>query len=399
MAWMLWFTALQSLRANALRSLLAMLGVVIGVASVVTMLAIGSGAQESLMSQLDGDGARVLFVFPDWKQIDGRWRPPRPLTIGDAEAIVDLPGVEAVAPILSGSFQMQAGSLSHTAAVVASTHTYPLMSKVPIDRGRHATVAEHELGAPVCILGAVLATKLFPDRDPLDETVVIADMPLRVIGIIKARGRGGFANPDEEAHLPLLTAQRGIIPQLDLDRIQILARSTADLTQVEDGTGEMLLRRHRIQIADDRDFSIWQNKEILDRLAKIAGVFKALLGGIGGIALLVGGIGIMNIMLVSVTERTREIGLRKALGARESDIRNQFLVEAMLTTGCGGVFGIALGGALAWLAGLAMPFKPVLDTSSILTAVVFSIGVGLFFGWYPARRAARLDPIESLRYE
>ena len=399
MVWMLLFTALQSLRANALRSLLAMLGVVIGVASVVTMLAIGSGAQQSLMAQLDGEGARVLFVFPDWKQVEGRWRPPRPLTLGDAEAIVAPPGVEAVAPILGGSFPIQAGSLSHTAQVVASTDTYPLMTKVPIARGRHATVAEHELGAPVCVLGAVLAGKLFPDQDPLGETVVIAAMPLRVIGILEARGRGGFSNPDEEAHLPLSTAQRSIIPRVNLDRIQILARGTEDLTRAEDGTGEMLLRRHRILIAGDRDFTIWQNKEVLDKLAQMAGVFKALLGGIGAIALLVGGIGIMNIMLVSVTERTREIGLRKALGARESDIRNQFLVEAMLTTGCGGIVGIALGGAFSWLAGLAMPFKPVLDSSAILMALVFSIGVGLFFGWYPARRAARLDPIESLRYE
>ena len=399
MWWMLFFTAVQSLRANALRSVLAMLGVVIGVASVVTMLAIGSGAQQSLMARLDGEGARVLLIFPDWKEVEGRWRPPRPLTTGDAEAIVELPGVEAVAPMLEGHFQIQAGSLAQTARVVASTDTYPLLNKVPIARGRHATVAEHELGLPVCVLGAVLAGKLFPDNDPLGETVVVANMPLLVIGILEAQGRGGFANPDEEALIPLATAQRGIMPRLNLNRIQVLARTTTDLTRVEDAAGERLLRRHRILTPEDRDFTIWQNKEVLDKLQEMAGVFKALLGGIGAIALLVGGIGIMNIMLVSVTERTREIGLRKALGAREWDIRNQFLVEAMLTTGCGGVIGITLGGILAWIAGLAMPFKPLIDLTSIMTALLFSVGVGLFFGWYPARRAARLDPIESLRYE
>jgi putative ABC transport system permease protein len=395
---MLLSTAVQSLRGNPLRSLLAMSGVVIGVAAVIAMLAVGAGAEQRLVQGFARKGAEVMFVFDDWG--DGRRpRAVRGLDPGDAAAIAALPEVAAVAPVQQApGASLRAAGRDSTANVIATSDGYFACTDLPVARGRLFTASESELGIPVAVLGTGVAGRLFPDREPIGQTVLVGPVPMRVVGVLAAQGRQGFLEPDEMAIVPLAAARRGLVDGGRLGQIQVLARP-GRLEAAEEAVGRTLLRRHRLADPSQRDFAIYRNQDILNQLREISGVFAALLAGIAAVSLLVGGIGIMNIMLVAVTERTREIGLRKAIGARERDIRRQFLIEAALVTGTGGIIGVLLGWGLTAIAAAVMPFPPVVQGGAVLMALAVSVAVGLFFGWYPARRAARLDPIEALRHE
>jgi len=249
------------------------------------------------------------------------------------------------------------------------------------------------------ILGSTVADELFPTSDPLGETVQLDGVQLTVVGIFREKDTQFGWDPNDQVYVPLSTALRGMVSANASLELTVEVASEEQIPKVENAIGMLMLRRHGIARPEDRDFTIFSQQEILRQVQMVTGVFTALLAGIAAISLLVGGIGIMNIMLVSVTERTREIGVRKAVGATDADIRNQFLVEAVATTLVGGIAGIVLGWSITVLASFVMPFAPIVTLSSIVVALLFSAAVGIFFGWYPARRAARLDPIEALRYE
>ncbi len=390
-------SAIDSLRGSPLRSLLAVLGVVIGVASVVAMLAIGNGTRVRILQDVAGSGAQVILVTPDDRNgaVD-----PRPLTLADAQALITLPDVLAVTPVTEqNGVTLRAGPTKAQSNLLATADTWPRTNQAPLAAGRWFTPTESDAGVAVCVLGATTAKDLFPGGGALGASILVGPLPTRVIGVMEPQGNRSWYDPDRRFVMPLGAARRGILATGQLWYIQVLCRSIERLEPLRDAVGRELLRRHRRVGIDQRDFGVSLYRDMIKQVEKFTGIFSAMLGGVGAISLLVGGIGIMNIMLVTVTERTREIGLRKAVGARERDIRTQFLIEAVVITGLGGIGGILCGWCISLLAGLAMPFPPVLDAGSIIMAFAFSVGIGLFFGWYPARRAAKLDPIEALRHE
>lgn len=400
--------SLESLNANKLRSGLTILGIVIGVAAVIAMLAIGQGAQDSITGSISGIGTNLLFIFSGNDQAE--LRNIRPLTMADAAALADpfaVPSVIGVAPIIqSSSVRMASSSDQTTATVTGVTPAYALVRNYVVVEGDFITEEQNLGRASVVLLGPELAENLFGRREGLvGETVRIEGQPFRVAGILESRGGGAFGSEDNEALIPLSTARARIIRRGG-DRVDVIfaqAISAEAVPQASEELAQVLRARHRTDVGAD-DFTVFSQQDFLETAATITGVFTTFLGGIAAISLLVGGIGIMNIMLVSVSERTREIGLRKALGARRKDILVQFLTESSLLSLIGGLVGIFLGWLIAtavgqFAAASGTPFNPNISLSSVLLATVFSAAVGLFFGIYPANRAASLEPVEALRYE
>jgi putative ABC transport system permease protein len=399
--------ALESLAANKLRSGLTILGIVIGVAAVIAMVSIGRGAQNSITGSIQGIGTNLVFVFQGGSE---NVRNPKPLTLGDAAAISDpfqAPSVSAVAPMLRGSGKVAYGGESTVTDVVGVTPAYSSVRNENVTEGEFIN-EEHMLGqASVVVLGTKVADKLFGRKEGLvGETVRIEGQPFRVIGVLKEKGGSSFANEDDRVIVPFTTAQTRLIHRSGRDHVDLLmaqAISSQGVPQASEEIAQILRARHRTEIGAD-DFTILTQQDFLSTARTITGVLTIFLGGIAAISLLVGGIGIMNIMLVSVTERTREIGLRKALGARKFDILVQFLTESSVLSLIGGVIGILLG----WIISLAVgriaaannaPINPSIGVDTVLLATLFSTAVGLFFGAYPANRAASLEPVEALRYE
>jgi len=402
------FEALESLNANKLRSGLTILGIVIGVAAVIAMLAIGRGAQDSITGSISGIGTNLLFVFQG--ALDDSVRNPRPLTLEDAQAIADpfaAPSVQAVAPVLEGTVTVTAGGEQTNTTVVGVTPEYLSARNYVVTEGESIT-EEHLLGrASVVLLGPDVADKLFDRREGLvDETVRIEGQPFRVIGVLESKGGGSFGSEDNRMAVPMSTAQTRLIRRSTRNRVDLIlvqVVSAEAVPQASEEVAQILRTRHHTPIGED-DFTIFSQQDFLSTAETITGVLTIFLGGIAAISLLVGGIGIMNIMLVSVTERTREIGLRKALGARKRDILVQFLTESSLLSLMGGLVGILLGWLIAALVGRiaaasGTPFYPAVGFDAVLLATLFSAAVGLFFGIYPASRAANLEPVEALRYE
>jgi putative ABC transport system permease protein len=401
--------ALESLNANRLRSGLTMLGIIIGVGAVIAMLSVGQGAQSTITGAISGIGTNLLFVSSGNMTEDVR--NPRPLTMADAEAMADpmvAPDVAAVAPIIQAGAEVSvANGKQTTNTVTGVTPDYFTIQNYTVTEGAFITQDQNLGQASVAVIGPSLADKLFGRHEGVvGETLRINGQPFRVIGVTASKGGGSFGSQDSSIFVPINTAQarlsrRSSVNEVDL--IYVQATDAETVTQATDEVTQLLRQRHRTPIGID-DFTIFSQKDILSIATTITGVFTIFLGGIAGISLLVGGIGIMNIMLVSVTERTREIGLRKALGARRRDILVQFLTESSLLSLFGGVIGIGLGWALALLIGRIAtasgnPFTPTVTLSSVLLATLFSAAVGLFFGIYPANRAAGLEPVEALRYE
>ena len=400
--------ALESLNANKMRSGLTILGIVIGVAAVIAMLAIGAGAQNSITGSIGSIGTNLLFVFRG-SQNDAV-RHSEPLTMGDADAIGDIfaaPSVENVAPVLSGTAEISFGGEVTTLEISGVTPAYFPVRNYAITEGEMIT-EEHILGrASVTILGPETADDLFGRHEGIvGETVRIEGQPFRVIGVLESRGGGMMGSQDKTALIPFSTAQARLMRRSPADRVDIIMVQAVDADLVEDAAEEIsqiLRQRHHTAIGAD-DFTVFTQQDMVDTASSITGILTIFLGGIAAISLLVGGIGIMNIMLVSVTERTREIGLRKALGARRRDILIQFLTESSLLSLVGGLIGILLGWTIARVVGQiaansGTPFDPVVGLNAVLLATLFSAAVGLFFGIYPANRAASLEPVEALRYE
>jgi putative ABC transport system permease protein len=405
--WNSFIVALESLTANKLRSALTVLGIVIGVGAVIAMLSIGRGAQNTITGSIEGIGTNLLFVV---RGGDEDVRTSKPLTTADAAALQDsfqAPTVIGVAPILQDGVEVTAQGQSTNTTIDAVTPDYEWVRNATLSEGEFVNDTHILSRSAVVILGSAVADDLFGRHDGLvGENVRVNGQPFRVIGVLEEKGGSGFTNEDNRIVVPLTTGQSRLLQRVtsnSVDMIIVQALDAESVPQASQEVGDILRARHRTGIGAD-DFTIYNQQDFLDTAATITGVLTIFLGGIAAISLLVGGIGIMNIMLVSVIERTREIGLRKALGARKRDILVQFLAESSLLSLAGGVLGIILGWLISVVVGAIAAannadINPVVSLDSVLLATLFSMAVGLFFGLYPANRAASLQPVEALRYE
>ncbi|MDX9991370.1 MAG: ABC transporter permease [Anaerolineales bacterium] len=399
--------ALESLNANKMRSGLTILGIVIGVAAVIAMLGVGNGAQASITGSINDIGTNILFVFSG--NSDAKVRNPRPLTIQDAEALADIfaaPSVQAVAPVVQGQNEISGGGQKSSVQVSGVVPVHAQVLNESLSEGEFFSEANLLGRASIAIIGQDTAQTIFERKSGLvGETIRIDGQPFRITGVLASKGGGMMGSQDNRILVPLTTFQARLKGGAN-DKVNIIyvqAISAEAVPSAAEEVSQILRTRHRTEVGVD-DFTVFTQQDFLSTAQSITGVFTVFLGGIAAISLLVGGIGIMNIMLVSVVERTREIGLRKALGARRGDILTQFLAESSLLSGLGGVIGILLG----WLLALGIeqvsialdtPFKTAISLDSVLLATLFSAAIGLFFGIYPANRAASLEPVEALRYE
>ncbi|GMU93365.1 MAG: peptide ABC transporter permease [Candidatus Hydrogenedentota bacterium] len=393
--------AVFSLVANKLRSFLAVLGVIIGVGAVIAMLAIAAGAQAQVMDSISSMGTNLLVVRPAQRGSQGVMTgTEQNLTVEDAEAILaEVPGVLQVAPVVQNRAQLKYFEKNSGTSVMGVSVTYLPIRNFELEKGRLFTDTEELRMARVIILGPTTAETLLGDANPIGEQVKVNGINFEVIGVTKPKGDQGWFNPDDNAFVPYTTAMKQLFGLDYLREIDIQCKPGADLNEVQDAVTTLLRRRHRTLPDMPNDFEIRNQAEMIEVASTVTRTFTILLGAVASISLLVGGIGIMNIMLVTVTERTREIGVRKAIGAKDRDILRQFLFEAILMSGIGGLIGIGAGIGAAKLLSRMTNFTTVLQVESIIMAMVFATAVGVFFGYYPARRAAKLNPIDALRYE
>jgi len=402
---MLWETillALREIRRSVLRSSLTILGIVIGVAAVITMVTLGKGATAKVTSDIVKLGSNLLQVRPGQGFGPGGRRSTADLfKAADAEAIErEISGLAAVAPSASKGTQAIYGNQNWSTAVTGTTSAFLQTRDWTLDSGSCFTTGDERAGRAVCILGATVRDKLFGKLDPLGATIRLERISFKVIGVLTSKGQSSFGtDQDDLVLIPLRAFQRRIAGNTDVSVIYVSAQDGVSTEKVKQGIERLMRERRHITAGKEYDFNVRDMQEIVSTLTGTTRVLTALLGAVAAVSLLVGGIGIMNIMLVSVTERTREIGTRLAIGALEREVLMQFLVEAVVLSSFGGLVGITLGLAAAALGAsvLAVPF--VFDPTIVVIAFLFSAAVGVLFGYAPARKAARLDPIEALRHE
>jgi putative ABC transport system permease protein len=407
-----WLSLLGSvwvgLSTHKLRSLLTILGVVIGVASVITLMSVGRGTQQTILSNIESMGTDLITVFPGTSFGFGGVRSTggsaQTLTQEDAEAIAELEYVSSVAPYSSSNLQLIYGSDNMNAQIMGVTAEYAEVANLEMGSGAFFTDYQYQRGTRAAVIGYEVAETLFGTADPVGEEVRMGTVIVRVIGVL-AEDDSLFSTTDSTVYIPLTVLQQTISQERTAQGDHIvssIALSVTDETKaeyVEEEITDLLRSRHRLSATEDDDFTIRSVQEIAEMITETTENMTMLLGAIAAIALLVGGIGVMNIMLVSVLERTREIGIRKALGARETDIWLQFLIEAALLTFAGGLIGVIFGAGLALVMNVTGIYTTVISVDIIILAVSVSIGIGLFFGFYPAWNASRLNPIEALRSE
>jgi putative ABC transport system permease protein len=394
--------ALSAIRANKLRSFLTMLGIIIGIGAVIAMMALGEGAQRQVAASLDRLGPNVLTVSPGQQFMGGIDRGEARLTPEGAEAIRDQGRyIKAVAPEMSRRQQVTTATANGYIQIVGSWPSYFEIQRLEIAAGRMFTPGEDRGRRRVAILGAAVGERLnVPTYTLLGQSIKIRGTPFEVIGIFAEKGgSGGFNNPDETIFVPLETAQYRVFGNDRVNSIYVQAMSAGAMEATIADIDRALRRVHRLQPGEASDFSVRDQASLLELFQETTQTFTMLLAGIAAISLIVGGIGIMNIMLVSVTERTREIGVRKALGARRRDIMFQFLIEALTLCIAGGMIGVGTGIGTASILRSSAGWNTAVSVDAVILAFAFSAGIGLFFGIWPARRAASLDPIVSLRYE
>jgi putative ABC transport system permease protein len=399
--------AVRALRTNKMRSFLTMLGIIIGIAAVIAMIAIGSGASTIISEQIASIGSNILLVMPGSRTSGGlrlgAGSTPT-LTIDDARAIkTECQAVALAAPIARGAAQVVYGNMNWSTAIMGVTPDYLTVRDWPVVEGRNLTLLDVEAATKNCLIGQTVAENLFGAENPLGKIVRIKKIPFTVVGILDRKGQSPQgSDQDDIIYIPLRTAQRKVFGSQfpnTVGSIMVQAKSEQDLDRAVEQVTTLLNQRHRVGPSRDADFTVRNLSELLDVAEQSSKAMSLLLGAVASISLIVGGIGIMNIMLVSVTERTREIGIRLAIGAKERDILLQFLTEAVLLTLVGGIIGMALGVAGAKLVSAFFDWPTLISPEAILMAFGFSGAVGIFFGFYPARKAASLKPIEALRYE
>jgi putative ABC transport system permease protein len=417
-------SALQSLVVNKLRSALTMLGVIIGVAAVIAMVSVGNGASQSVQNTILNLGSNLVTVTPSFGSdngLRGAGAQAQNLTLDDMRSIQDQLGdtiAAAEAEQQAGRWQITAAGQNTNTSVSGVTEDYPLVRDWGLVSGDFFTASDVNVNAQVAVLGSTTATDLFGDVDPVGQTIQLRQafggggqggaqrariLNFRVVGVLGTKGSTFGQIRDDQILVPLTTAEHVLTGRLNqVNQIVIKATSSDTMDQTTSDVNNILLQRHNIADPASADFSVTNQNDTLAALSSVTGTFTLLLGAIGGISLLVGGIGIMNIMLVSVNERTREIGIRKAVGARRGDILNQFLIEAVALTGLGGVIGILLGWAITEVVHRipqAASLPLLITSGTVIIAVGVSVAIGVVFGLYPAMRAARLHPIQALRYE
>jgi putative ABC transport system permease protein len=399
--WLILRMALQAIARNGLRSVLTTLGIVIGVSAVIAMVTLGQGATQRVTGDIEKMGANLLTLFATGEKRGATMSAAPPFKASDVKAIAkEVSGVRLIAPAQSRSMLVVAGSKNRTTQVDGSTAPYFDVRGFSVRKGRVFEPSEVEGGAPVAVLGAAVASELFPSQDPIGASLRVGRVGVRVIGVLEPKGGSALGvDPDDFVVIPITTFQRRISGNRDITLIYVGTTSDRVIPRVKSGLEALMRERRRLRSGDPADFMILDMKEIAKTLSSVTTALTALLGAIAAVSLLVGGIGIMNIMLVSVTERTREIGIRLAIGAEEGDVLVQFLVEAVALSLGGGALGVALGlgGSFGLCHALGLPFQPSLFV--VLLGFGFSAFIGVVFGYFPARKAARLAPIEALRHE
>jgi len=404
--------ALQGLAANKLRSSLTMLGIIIGVGAVIALLALGEGTQAAITEEIQSIGSNLITVMPGRFEGHGPGATsnvPASLTLADAEAIAapgNVSGMLAVVPEFNNNADVVYGNENVNVSIKGTTSDYLLAHNASPEIGEFFTEQHNTTAARVAVLGHQTAEDLFGGSDPLGRTIKINRVHFRVIGVMEEEGGGMGFSADEVVFIPLTTVQRKLFggratsgTSWEVSSIAVTLASEETMDAAVDDITWLLRQQHELKPGDDDDFSVMSQKDLLSTVEQVTGILTIFLGAIAAISLVVGGIGIMNIMLVSVTERTREIGIRKAVGAKRRDILMQFLVEAVVLSVIGGLLGILLGAGIAILVEQSGLMTTVVSADAVLLATGFSVAVGLFFGIYPSMRAARLHPIEALRYE
>lgn len=398
--------SLRTLTLNKMRTGLAILGIIIGIGSVITLISLGQGSQKSIENSIQSLGANLLTIQPsgfNTGSVRGAAGGGTSLTLADAEAIKNsqsLGTVKEVSPELARRSQVTAGRNNTNTQIVGVQPQYAQIRKINMASGSFITNRDVTAMSKVAVLGPTAAEDLFGEgTDPVGQNIRIEGKILRVVGVTETKGGTGFNNPDDAIYIPLSTAQKQLFGASYLSSIAVEAKSAEVMTDAQNELGYFLLARHKLNDPVEADFIIMSQNDILNTASAVTGTFTTLLGGIAAISLLVGGIGIMNIMLVTVTERTREIGLRKALGAKRKTIVAQFLTEAILLTITGGLIGMTIGITTSYLLSKVINIPFAISASSIVLAIGVSGAIGILFGWYPARKAANLQPIEALRYE
>ncbi|WP_455383802.1 ABC transporter permease [Acidihalobacter prosperus] len=400
---MLWNTlllALRAIRRNMLRAFLTILGIVIGVAAVITMVTLGNGATRSVSEQISSMGSNLVILMPGQRFGPGSEGAPN-FKSADVEAIRNqIASAKLVAPVVSKAATAVYQANNWSTSVVGSNQDYFQAGNWTLAAGRVFTEAEERMGKAVCVIGATVRDKLFGQQNPIGADIRIKQFSCEVIGLLKAKGQSAFgSDQDDTVVMPLRTVQRRLAGSTDITRLMVSVRPGASIDAVKQQLTLLMRERRKISAAEDDDFRVMDTRQIAETLTGATKVLTMLLGAVAGVSLLVGGIGIMNIMLVSVTERTREIGIRLAIGALEREVLLQFLIEAVVLSSIGGLIGIALATVASLALAGVMQVPYVADPGINLLAFLFSAAIGVIFGYFPARRAARLDPIEALRHE
>ena len=399
MWWSALSLALREIRRNLLRSALTMLGIIIGVAAVITMVTIGNGTTAKISAQIESLGSNMLILRPGQRFLRGSRDAAKPLELEDAAALRrELPSLAAVAGITNKAVTVVYGNANWTTSVTGMENDYLAVRSWALAQGRVITDGEQRAGAPVCLVGEAVRRELFGYQDPIGETIRLGKVACEVIGVLASKGQSAMgSNQDDVILMPLRAHWRLISGEQTISHIYLSARS--DTTKARHDVELLMRERRHIGSSDEDDFSIIDMKEVAKTMTGTTEVMTSLLGAVAAVSLIVGGIGIMNIMLVSVTERTREIGIRLAIGALEREVQTQFLVEAVVLSSVGGIIGILLALVTSYFIAGVLQVPLILDGSIILLAFLFSAAVGVVFGYFPARKAARQDPIEALRHE
>ena len=398
--------AFRALQRNKMRAALTMLGIIIGVSAVVAMVSIGQGAQAAVAAQIDSIGTNLLFVSAGAQNVGGVRSGTgdtgtNTLTVEDLEAIKrEVPSVAMVTPTVNSRGQLVAGNMNWNTSIQGVSEQYPDVRKWMVQSGQFFTDSDVRTAARVLVIGKTIADNLFAGGDPIGQTIRVQNLPFRVIGVMVPKGQDQQGrDQDDVAFTPYTTVQKKILGSPRLQIAYVSAVSPDATYTAQQQITELLRQRHKLNANDPDDFTVRNMSDIAQAANETNSTMTMLLACIAGVSLLVGGIGIMNIMLVSVTERTREIGIRMAIGARSSAVRSQFLIESIVLSLMGGTVGILLGVGVSLAIPKMLGWPTLVSTMAIVGSVIFSVAVGVFFGYYPARKAAALDPIEALRYE